>query len=166
MKFLTIATVFAAIATVATAALPVEPVQAFVMHTDNSAIAQQHVSQDQKLHGLPAGKSYIVVFKDSAAADIIAKAEREILAFGGKIGQRYSTVLKGFSAWIPSPIVSAMSTNPFIDYIEEDGEGTAVVDERGRPMDDIFYIGYYVCSSLTKPATGAWLDGRIGKCGG
>lgn len=49
--------------------------------------------------------------------------EKEILAFGGKIGQRYSAALKGFSAWIPGPIVNALSTNPFIDYIEEDGEG-------------------------------------------
>lgn len=64
-----------------------------------------------------------MAFKDSAAADVILKAEKEILAFGGKIGHRYTAALRGFSAWIPGPIVTALSTNPFIDYIEEDGEG-------------------------------------------
>ena len=68
-------------------------------------------------------KSYIVVFKDTAVLQAMENVEKEILAFGGKIGQRYSAALKGFSAWIPGPIVTALSTNPFIDYIEEDGEG-------------------------------------------
>ena len=69
------------------------------------------------------GRSYIVVFKDSTAAHVIEKAENDILDLGGKIGQRYTTVLKGFSAWMPGHIYTALSTNPFIDYIEEDGEG-------------------------------------------
>jgi len=69
------------------------------------------------------GRSYIVVFKDTTAAHVIEKAEKDILELGGKIGQRYNTVLKGFSAWMPGHIYTALSTNPFIDYIEEDGEG-------------------------------------------
>jgi hypothetical protein len=52
--------------------------------------------------------------------------EKEILAFGGKIGQRYSSALKGFSAWIPGPIVTALLANPFINYIEEDREGKTI----------------------------------------
>ncbi|KAF9401439.1 hypothetical protein BGX21_001698 [Mortierella sp. AD011] len=52
------------------------------------------------------------------------KVERDILDFGGRIGQRYTTVLKGFSAWIPAQIVEALSTNPFIEYIEKDSKVT------------------------------------------
>ncbi|KAG0338833.1 hypothetical protein BG004_007055, partial [Podila humilis] len=61
------------------------------------------------------------------AADMILKAEKEILAFGGKIGHKYESVLRGFSAWIPHPVVTALSTNPFIDYIEEDGEANNII---------------------------------------
>ncbi|KAG0001000.1 hypothetical protein BGZ80_010153 [Entomortierella chlamydospora] len=70
------------------------------------------------------GNSYIVVFKTTAATEVMEKVERDILDFGGRIGQRYTTVLKGFSAWIPAQIVEALSTNPFIEYIEKDSKVT------------------------------------------
>jgi hypothetical protein len=61
-----------------------------------------------------------VVFKESTEARVIEKAEKDILDLGGKIVQRYSSVFKGFAALMPSPLIQALSTNPFIDYIEED----------------------------------------------
>ncbi|KAG0028091.1 hypothetical protein BGZ82_008623 [Podila clonocystis] len=122
MRFFAIASVIAAAVAVVSAALPVEPVNAFVLQQENN---EQRVLQDKKPFDMTGGKSYIVAFKDSAAADVILKAEKEILAFGGKIGHRYTAALRGFSAWIPGPIVTALSTNPFIDYIEEDGEVNA-----------------------------------------
>lgn len=64
-----------------------------------------------------------MVFKDSTAAHVIEKAEQDILELGGKIIQRYNSVFKGFAALMPAPIMDALSTNPFIDYIEEDGQG-------------------------------------------
>lgn len=63
-----------------------------------------------------------MVFKESTAAHIIEKAEKDVLDLGGKIVQRYNTVFKGFAALIPTPIIQALSTNPDIDYIEEDSE--------------------------------------------
>ncbi|KAG9062696.1 hypothetical protein KI688_005002 [Linnemannia hyalina] len=127
MKFTTIAAVLATFVAVASAALPVEPaINGFVIQ-DNPSVSQQIVIDTD--HNKPAQtqgtKSYIVVFKDTAAAHVMENVEKEILAFGGKIGLRYSAALKGFSAWIPGPIVTALSTNPFIDYIEEDSEVTA-----------------------------------------
>ncbi|KAF9377341.1 hypothetical protein CPB97_010273 [Podila verticillata] len=122
MRFFVIATVIAVATAVVSAALPVEPMNAFVLQQEDN---EQHVLQDKKPFDMTGGKSYIVAFKDTAAAEVILKAEKEILAFGGKIGHRYTTALRGFSAWIPGPIVTAMSTNPFIDYIEEDGEVNA-----------------------------------------
>ncbi|KAF9537711.1 hypothetical protein EC957_007793 [Mortierella hygrophila] len=128
MKFTTIAAVLATFVAVASAALPVEPaINGFVIQ-DNPSVSQQIVIDTDRLNK-PAQtqgtKSYIVVFKDTAAAHVMENVEKEILAFGGKIGLRYSAALKGFSAWIPGPIATALSTNPFIDYIEEDNEVTA-----------------------------------------
>ncbi|KAF9571825.1 hypothetical protein EC968_010626 [Mortierella alpina] len=118
MKFLTIATLLASAIAVASAALPVEPKNAMTFQEDYSQ--QQHVVEEP-----PAStgfKSYIVVFKESTALEVIEKAVNDILGLGGKIGQRYTSALKGFSASIPAHIMSALSTNPAIDYIEEDGE--------------------------------------------
>ncbi|KAF9435212.1 hypothetical protein BGZ76_006708 [Entomortierella beljakovae] len=118
MKFIAVVTLLLSAIAVASAALPVQPSTPF--------LAQEDFNQNQNNFGYrkPASvstvKSYIVVFKENAATHIIEKVERDILDLGGKIGQRYSTALKGFSAWIPSPVVAALSTNPFIDYIEED----------------------------------------------
>ncbi|KAF9352382.1 hypothetical protein BGX26_009786 [Mortierella sp. AD094] len=98
MKFTTIAALLASAVAVSAAAIPQE---------------QNH--------------SYIVVFKSTAAAQAMEKVEHDILDFGGKIGQRYTTVLKGFSAWIPAQVVEALSANPFIAYIEEDSEVTTQV---------------------------------------
>ncbi|KAF9323009.1 hypothetical protein BGZ91_003894 [Linnemannia elongata] len=128
MKFTTLAAVLATFTAVASAALPVEPaINGFVIQDNNPSAPQQIVIDTD--HNKPAQtqetKSYIVVFKDTAVLQVMENVEKEILAFGGKIGQRYSAALKGFSAWIPGPIVTALSTNPFIDYIEEDSEVTA-----------------------------------------
>ncbi|KAG0263320.1 hypothetical protein BG011_008949 [Mortierella polycephala] len=119
MKFINVVAFLAVAIGVTSAALPVEPMNAFVLQDQNQ---QQHIIEERKPVLPNTFKSYIVVFKDTAAAQVIEKAEKEILSFGGKIGQRYSAALKGFSALIPGPIVTALSTNPFIDYIEEDGE--------------------------------------------
>ncbi|KAK3816582.1 MAG: hypothetical protein J3Q66DRAFT_440975 [Benniella sp.] len=124
MKFITFAAVLAATAAVASAALPAQPEGPF-------GIAQewdQHqnvIDRQHKVSFSDSLKSYIVVFKESTAAHIIEKAEKDVLDLGGKIVQRYNTVFKGFAALIPTPIIQALSTNPDIDYIEEDSEMSA-----------------------------------------
>ncbi|KAG0202992.1 hypothetical protein BGX28_004587 [Mortierella sp. GBA30] len=129
MKFTTIATLLATTVAFASAALPVQP-----------APLQEDSNQEQNILGhkpfSSGGKSYIVVFKQSAAAHIIEKAERDVMDFGGKIGNRYSAALKGFSAWIPNAIVQALQTNPFIDYIEEDNEERETAPDYGYGASD------------------------------
>ncbi|KAG0312372.1 hypothetical protein BGZ97_011239 [Linnemannia gamsii] len=130
MKFTTVAALLATFAAVASAALPVEPaINGFIIQDDTPSARQQIVidSDHHKPAQTQGTKSYIVVFKDTAALQVMENVEKEILAFGGKIGQRYSSALKGFSAWIPGPIVTALLANPFINYIEEDREVTAYV---------------------------------------
>ncbi|KAF9975100.1 hypothetical protein BGZ73_001361 [Actinomortierella ambigua] len=125
MKFSLVIATLAAVATVASAALPVQPPSDFALREDQMREQQVVGNHKPLVAPAPAGvKSYIVVFKESAAAHVIEAAIRDIESFGGKIGQRYSSALKGFAAKIPSGIISALSTNPFIDYIEEDGEVT------------------------------------------
>ncbi|KAF9905329.1 hypothetical protein EC991_001752 [Linnemannia zychae] len=125
MKFTTIVALLASVVAVTSAALPVEPaINGFVIQENpSSQIVIDSNNRNDKPPQTQETKSYIVVFKDSAVLQVMENVEKEILAFGGKIGQRYSSALKGFSALIPGPIVTALSTNPFIDYIEEDAEG-------------------------------------------
>ncbi|KAF9126536.1 hypothetical protein BGW39_006556 [Mortierella sp. 14UC] len=125
MKFTTVVALLASIVAVTSAALPVEPaINGFVIQENPSSQIVIDSNSGNKPPQTQGTKSYIVVFKDTAVLQVMENVEKEILAFGGKIGQRYSAALKGFSAWIPGPIVAALSTNPFIDYIEEDSEVT------------------------------------------
>ncbi|KAF9895645.1 hypothetical protein BX616_009165, partial [Lobosporangium transversale] len=105
------------------AALPVSAA-AILVHAKDTIALQEEQIQPQNPAGEPAPtsfKSYIVVFKSTVAAQSIEKIEREVSFLGGRIVHRYNTVLKGFSAYIPGSVVSALKTNPAIDYIEEDG---------------------------------------------
>ncbi|KAI1313453.1 hypothetical protein EDD11_002560 [Mortierella claussenii] len=121
MKFFTIVALLAAATVVSAAALP-------IIEPKNAVALQQEQNVPETVVTEPApttAKSYIVVFKQTAAAQAIEKIENDIVASGGKVGHRYDTVLKGLSAWIPASAVSALSTNPAIAYIEEDGEVVA-----------------------------------------
>ncbi|KAG0226553.1 hypothetical protein BGW41_004189 [Actinomortierella wolfii] len=126
MKFTHVIAALATVVGIAAAALPVEPPNAFVFSEDQMQ-KQQVVGEHNPLasDSLAGLKSYIVVFKDSTAAHVVEKAIHDIESLGGKIGQRYTAAINGFSAKIPTAIVTALSTNPFIDYIEEDGEVVA-----------------------------------------
>jgi len=64
---------------------------------------------------------YIVVFKDHVTPDEINKYAEEVQEQGGKIGHRYNSVLKGFSATIPDSYFAQLQQSDVIDYIEPDG---------------------------------------------
>ncbi|KAF9583205.1 hypothetical protein BGW38_010034 [Lunasporangiospora selenospora] len=117
MKFSAVVALLATVLTVSSAALPVEPKVTFDIDETQQHAVEGHTPFSASL------KSYIVVFKDSAAALAIERIEKDILGLGGKIGHRYDSVLKGFSAWLPTPVFKALSTNPLISYIELDGTG-------------------------------------------
>ncbi|KAF9111619.1 hypothetical protein BGX27_004671 [Mortierella sp. AM989] len=119
MKFITIAALLVSAVAVSAAVLPVQPKHSLALPEDQN----QNIESPSPVLAVPT-KSYIVVFKESAAPHAIQNVERDILAFGGKIGRRYTTLIKGFSALIPTQVVAAISNNPIIDYIEEDSEVT------------------------------------------
>ncbi|TPX60294.1 hypothetical protein PhCBS80983_g01867 [Powellomyces hirtus] len=66
--------------------------------------------------------SYIVVFKPETPADVIEKAAKDVEASGGKIGHRYDSTMKGFSATMPEGLVSTFKAHKHLDYIEADGK--------------------------------------------
>ncbi|KAF9984344.1 hypothetical protein BGZ65_000585 [Modicella reniformis] len=125
MKFITLAALLGTTVAVASASLPVQPESAFFLAQEDQN--QQNIIDHHKPFLPVSVKSVIVVFKESTESHVIEKAEQDILDLGGKIGQRYNSALKGFSALIPYPIVEALSTNPFIDYIEDDNEVNAYI---------------------------------------
>ncbi|KAI0645521.1 protease propeptide/inhibitor [Trametes meyenii] len=65
---------------------------------------------------------YIVVFKDHVPQSEIDKYANEVNSNGGAVGQRYNTVLKGFSATIPESYLTQLQSfqGDIIDYIEPD----------------------------------------------
>jgi subtilisin family serine protease len=65
---------------------------------------------------------YIVVFNDDTArSDIAPLAKRLARLHGGKLMFIYEDALKGFAIELPEAAAIALSNNPQIDYVEENG---------------------------------------------
>ena len=92
---------------------------------------------------------YIVVLDDSGDSEVDSDAAAEELTreHGGKVEQVYRAALKGFSAEMSEKEAVALSHNPRVKFIEEDGEvfanatqtgatwGIDRIDQRDRPTD-------------------------------
>ena len=74
---------------------------------DGPALAQSGGAQLQE---------YIVVFHDNVT-DADGLARGLVDAHGGSLGFVYETALKGFSAALPESAVTALESNPNVDYI-------------------------------------------------
>jgi subtilisin family serine protease len=91
---------------------------------------------------------YIVVL--NPAVDVPVVAEQLAAGFGGQIGFLYQHAIKGFSIRIPEQGAIAISNDPRVEYVEEDGVVTAVgtqsnatwgldrIDQRALPLDTIY----------------------------
>ena len=65
---------------------------------------------------------YVVVLKDEVAQqDVPSVAAQLGLAHGGLTGHLYQHALKGFSMQLPEAAAIALSKNPQVDYVAEDG---------------------------------------------
>jgi hypothetical protein len=69
-------------------------------------------------------QKYIVIFKETATPDDIQQYVDKIQNDGGgKVEHRYDSIMKGFSATIPSTYLSSLQSNlqdSPIEYIEPD----------------------------------------------
>ncbi|KAI8822579.1 protease propeptide/inhibitor [Fimicolochytrium jonesii] len=74
---------------------------------------------------------YIVVFKEGTAQNVIDQAAKDVEAQGGKIGHRYDTTMKGFSATVPDNVITTFKAHEKVDYIEADGEVSAYAKSIG-----------------------------------
>jgi subtilisin family serine protease len=103
---------------------------------------------------------YIVVLEEETPGEEVgAVAESLAEAYGGTPQHIYRHALKGFSIWLPEAVARALSRNPRVEYVEEDGEftlnavqspapwGLDRIDQRDRPLD----------GSYTYTHTGAWV---------
>jgi subtilisin family serine protease len=107
----------------------------------------------------PAGKlrrvqgripdQYVVVLKDDVPApDVAPLADDLSRAHGGLVRYVYTHALKGFSVRMPEAAAQALSMNPRVEYVAEDGEvslaatqfnppswGLDRIDQRDRPLN-------------------------------
>lgn len=97
----------------------------------------------------PIANQYIVVLKDDV--DTKAVARNLALAHGGLIRFYYEHALKGFSARLTEQAALALSKNPFVAFVEEDGEletsgvqvsppnwGLDRIDQHDLPFDGLY----------------------------
>ncbi|KAF9478601.1 protease propeptide/inhibitor [Pholiota conissans] len=66
-------------------------------------------------------EKYIVVFKDNATPLQVQQYANDIIAHGGRIFNRYTNILNGFSATIPASFLASLKASHIIEYIEPDG---------------------------------------------
>ncbi|HEX8853499.1 MAG TPA: S8 family peptidase, partial [Pyrinomonadaceae bacterium] len=99
---------------------------------------------------------YIVRFSDDLpGAQVDAQAKELARLHGGNIKQVYEHSIKGFAVELPEAAALALSHNPRVEYVEEDGVASIIetqygapwgldrIDQRYRPLDGTYSYNSY-----------------------
>jgi hypothetical protein len=77
---------------------------------------------------------YIVVLKDTLPSSKVANLASELASIpGGRITHVYEHALKGFAINLPKPAARALSQDPRVEYVQEDGEVSLVTTQFNPP---------------------------------
>lgn len=100
----------------------------------------------------PIRDRYIVVLKPETKSEEVEATANELLAkHGGNVDRLYTHAIKGFSIQLPEAAAIALSRNPKVEYVEEDGEislsktevtahwNLSRVDQRSQANDFRYY---------------------------
>lgn len=82
----------------------------------------------------PIPNQYIVVLDDDLPGSVVASRAGEMTgSIGGSVGHIYRYALKGFSARMSEAAAIALSLDPRVEFVEEDGRGTVTTTQPNPP---------------------------------
>jgi len=112
----------------------------------------------------PVAQSYIVTLKDTRPGEAPAVARSLAIGYQGKLGFVYRNALVGFSIKMLDAQAQALSLNPRVALVEEDGEAHAAATTQSNPptgLDRADQRDLPLNSSYNYAATGAGVHAYI-----
>jgi subtilisin family serine protease len=156
--------IYALLLAIAFVAIATAPWDSSAQNKGNERRDQANTNKFRKVQNkIP--NQYIVVFKDDvSASELDSRAAALALARGGFARHVYKHALKGFSATLRENEAIALSQDPSIDYVEEDGVMSASQTTQYNPpwgLDRIDQRDLPLSATYTYNNTGAGVHAYV-----